>query len=133
MTTTLLPFAEAAFIAWAKTNVDIAAITTTIATKLGSTLPAIRVARIGDAPPEPWWDQPHLQIEAWAADQITASLLIRTFVAALPTIRNLHLSDGVIYTYRITSGPFWSPDDPAISTSARYILTVLLSTTKLPG
>jgi hypothetical protein len=35
---------------------------------------------------------------------------------------------GRVWTYEVTSGPFWSPDDPTLSSNARYIATVDLLT-----
>jgi hypothetical protein len=78
--------------------------------------------------PELWRDDPVLQVEAWAADEGTADLLIRTWVAALPDFRH-RATTGEIHTYAIDSGPFWSPDDPTLSNNSRYILTVRLLTT----
>lgn len=127
MTLTLLPSAEQVMVAWAKTNTDLAAIHGgRAATKLNATLPAIRLQRIGNAPPEPYQDDANVQVECWAADQATADLLARTVVAALPTIRNTSVSGGRVYSYEITSGPYWAPDDPSLSNNARYILTVSL-------
>jgi hypothetical protein len=84
--------------------------------------------RIGGSPPELWRDDPLLQVEAWAADEGTADLLIRTWVAALPDFRH-RATTGEIHTYGIDSGPFWSPDDPTLSNNSRYIITVRLLTT----
>lgn len=117
-------------VAWAKAQTDIAALTGgRVGTRLNATLPAIRLQRVGLAPPEPWQDDASIQVECWALDQATADLLARTVVAALPSIRNTTVTGGRVYSYQITSGPFWSPDDPALSTNARYILTVDLLTT----
>jgi hypothetical protein len=88
VTTILLPSAPALFIARAKTHPDLAAIQSTrVGTKLNATLPCTRVQRIGGSPVDPWEDQPLLQVEAWAVDEGTADLLIRTWVAALDDFR----------------------------------------------
>jgi hypothetical protein len=131
VTVALLPSAEAVMVGWAKAQTDLAAIHGgRVGTRLASTLPAIRLQRIGNSPPEWWQDDASLQVECWAADQATADRLARTFVAALEDIRNMTVTGGKVYTYEITSGPFWSPDDPNLSSNARYILTVdLLVTT----
>jgi hypothetical protein len=127
--TALLPSAPVLFIARAKTHPDLVAIQATrVGTKLNATLPATRVQRIGGSPPELWRDDPLLQVEAWAADEGTADLLIRTWVAALPDFRH-RATTGEIHTYGIDSGPFWSPDDPTLSNNSRYIITVRLLTT----
>jgi hypothetical protein len=126
---TLLPSAPALLIAWAKTQTDLAAIQgTRVGTRLNATLPASRVQRVSGTPTDPWQDLPVLQVEAWAADEATADLLIRTWVAALDSVRQTTAS-GRIYTYEIDSGPFWAPDDPNLSSNSRYILTVRLLTT----
>lgn len=125
----LLPSAPALLIAWAKAQPDLAAIQgTRVGTKLNATLPATRISRVGGSPSDPWQDNPLLQVEAWAADEGTADLLIRTWVAVLDSVRQVTAS-GRVYTYSIESGPFWEPDDPQLSNNARYILTVRLLVT----
>lgn len=127
MTVALLPDAETVLVTWATANSDIIALVSgRVGTKLNGTLPAIRVTRIGDPPRDPWEDDANLQVECWAANSVAASLLVRTVLAALPTIRNTSVSGGRVYTYSIGSGPFYSPDDPNVSTNARYIFTVSL-------
>ena len=127
MTATLLPSAEQVMVTWAKAHTALAAIHGgRVGTRLNATLPAVRLSRIGDAPPEPWQDAASVQVECWAADQADADELARTFVAALPDIRNTAVAGGRIWTYTVTSGPFWSPDDPSLSNNARYILTCSL-------
>jgi hypothetical protein len=128
MPATLLPSAEVVTVTWLKANADLLAIHGgRVGTKLNATLPAIRAQRIGGTPESPQVDEPLLQVEAWAADQVTADLLARTIVAVLPTIRGA-VTGGKVYTYSIESGPFWSPDDPNLSSNARYIITVRLLT-----
>lgn len=131
MTLTLLPSAEQVFVAWAKAHADLNALEGgRVGTKLNATLPAIRVTRIGNAPPEPFEDDASLQVECWAVDQGAADTLARSVVAALPSIRNTSVSGGRVWTYTITSGPYWAPDDPSLSNNARYVMTVdLLITT----
>ncbi len=132
MTVALLPFAEQVAVAWLESHTELAAIHGgRVGTNLHKTLPAIRVTRVGGVPPEPWRDEPSLQLECWAADQITAALLTRTLVAALPDLRNVVVTGGRSWAYTITSGPFWSPDDPTLSNNARYILTCQLLITTL--
>lgn len=131
MTLSLLPSAPALLVAWAKTQPDLVAIQgTRIGTKLNATMPCTRIQRIGGNPPDTWEDQPVIQVEAWAADEATADLLIRTWVAALEQVRQTTAS-GKVYTYQIDSGPFWAPDDPQLSSHSRYIITVRLVTTPL--
>src|SRR5215213_817571 len=122
----LLPSAEVAAVAWAKTQPDLAPLHGgRVGTKLNATLPAIRVQRIGGSPVDPWEDQPAVQFECWAADQGGADLLVRSLVAALPTFRGVY-PDGRVHTYSIESGPFYAPDDPQLSNSSRYIITARL-------
>jgi hypothetical protein len=130
VTLTLLPSAPGVFIAWCKTNTDLAAVHGgRVGTKLNATLPAVRVTRIGGTPDqESWQDTPELQIECWATEDPAAELLSRQVVAALPTLRG-PAAYGRVYTFQVTSGPYWAPDDPELSTSARYIFTVQLLTT----
>jgi hypothetical protein len=123
---TLLPSAPALLIAWAKTQTDLAAIQgTRVGTRLNATLPASRIQRVGGIPTDPWQDRPEIQIEAWAADEATADLLIRTWRAALDLVRQTTAA-GRIYTYEITVEPFLAPDDPTLSSNSRYMMSVRL-------
>lgn len=128
---TLLPSAVGVFISWCKNNTDLAAVHSgRVGTKLNATLPAIRVTRIGGIPEqEVWQDRAELQVECWAADDPTAELLARQVLAALPTVRAVY-AYGRVYTFQVTSGPYWAPDDPDLVTNySRYIFTVQLLTT----
>jgi hypothetical protein len=123
---TLLPSAEVVFISWASAQADLAAIHGgRVGTKLNATLPALRVSRIGGSPPDPWRDEPVIQVECWAATQGSADLLARPVVAALPELRFI-VSTGRAWSATVTSGPYWAPDDPNLSDHARYILSVEL-------
>lgn len=134
MTLSLLPSAPALTVAWLKTQTDLAAIHGgRVGTKLNATLPAIRVQRIGGMSPDVYEDQPLMQFECWAADEGTADRLVRTLVAALPSFRDATNADGKVWTYSIESGPLWMPDDPQLSTNARYLLTARLITTTPVG
>jgi len=129
VTVTLLPSAEVASVAWAKAQPDLVPLHGgRVGTRLNATLPAIRVQRVGGSPVDPWEDRPLIQWECWAADQAAADLLVRTLMAALPSFRGT-FAGGRVYTYTIESGPYWAPDDPDLSTNARYILTARLVTT----
>jgi len=68
-----------------------------------------------------------MQVECWAPDEGGADLLARTVVAALPDFRGT-FAGGRVWTYQVESGPYWAPDDPQLSSNARYILTVRLLT-----
>lgn len=123
--TMLLPSAAAMVVAGLKADPDLAAIHGgRVGTKLHATLPAIRVQRVGGTVPEVWEDQPVMQIECWAPDEGAADLLVRTVLAVLPSLRGASLR-----TYQIESGPYWAPDDPSLSSNARYIITARLLTT----
>jgi hypothetical protein len=130
VTLTLLPSAVGVFIAWCKANTDLAAVHGgRVGTKLNGTLPAVRITRVGGTPDqESWQDSAELQVECWAADDPTAELLARQVLAALPSVRGL-AAYGRVWTYAVTSGPYWAPDDPNLSLNARYIFTVNLLTT----
>src|SRR3954470_15206486 len=124
MTVELLPSAPVLTVAWLKANPDLAAIHGgRVGTKLNSTLPAIRVQRIGGTVPDVYEDQPVLQVECWAADEATADLMVRSVGALLPAVRGTYAS-GRVSTSQIESGPFWAPDAPQLSSNSRYILTV---------
>ncbi len=125
---TLLPSAPAVLVAWLKQDPDLAAIHGgRVGTKLASTLPAIRVQRVGGSPDEyDGTDEPDMQVECWAADDVTAERFVRTLIAALPTLRHRTVTGGRAYTYTITSGPMFAPDDPSLSSNVRYILTLSL-------
>lgn len=126
MTVTLLPSAAVVTVAWLKANPDLTPIHGgRVGTRLDPVLPAIRVQRIGGSPAEPWRDAPVLQVECWAADERAADLLVRTVVAVLPSMRGTYPT-GQVWAYEVDSGPFWSPDDPAVSNNARYIMTIRL-------
>lgn len=128
--TALLPSAAALTVGLLKTNADLAAIHGgRVGTQLNKTLPAIRVQRIGGTPDEyDGTDAPSMQVECWAGDEATADLLVRTLIAVLPAFRHRPVTGGRVFTYEITSGPYWAPDDPALSSAARYIVTVSLLT-----
>jgi hypothetical protein len=116
-------------VAWLKANPDLAAIHGgRVGTKLNATLPTIRVQRVAGVAPEPWRDEPVVQVECWAETEGAADLLARTVVAALPTMRGTYPT-GQVYAYSIESGPYWAPDDPQLSNNSRYILTVRLLAT----
>lgn len=125
----LLPSAPKQFLRWAETQEDLAELHGGRAgTKLAGTLPALRVTRVGGSPADPWEDNPLLQVEAWGSTEAAADTLIRTLVGALPQFRG-EFADGKVGAAAIESGPFWSPDDPKLSTNARYIVTIRLLTT----
>lgn len=129
MTYPLLPSAAKAFVEWAEAHAALAALHGgRVGTRLAAALPAVRVQRVGGIAPDPWLDEPLLQVECWAASEGAADDLARTFVAALPDFRGT-LAGGRVHTAQVESGPYWSPDDPKLSTSARYILTIRLVTT----
>lgn len=132
MVLTLLPSAPAALIAWAKNQTDLAAIHGgRVGTKLNTTLPAIRVQRIGgSADDDATIDEPLMQVELWAADDVTAEQFARNFVAALPGFRHTNIAGGgKLHTWTIESGPYFATDDPALSANVRYVLTLRLLTT----
>ncbi len=124
----LLPSAPALTVAWLKGNLALTAIHGgRVGTRLNATLPAIRVQRIGGPPREVWEDVPLMQVECWAADEAAADLLVRTVIAESPTFRGT-FATGRVYTGAIDSGPYWAPDDPALSNNARYVVTMRLLT-----
>lgn len=128
MTLTLLPSPSVATVAWLKNQPDLIPLHGgRVGTKLNAALPAVRVQRIGGSPADTWSDRPLMQIECWAADEGAADRLSLAVVAALPTFRGDYAS-GRVWTYAVESGPYFSPDDPDLSNSVRYILTVRLLT-----
>ena len=124
----LLPSAPKQVIRWAEAQSDLLALHGgRVGTKLSSTLPAIRVQRIGGSIPDTWDDRPLIQVECWGATEGDADTLARTFVGALPQFRGT-LADGKVWAAAVESF-FWAPDDPQLSSNSRYILTVRLLTT----
>jgi hypothetical protein len=124
---TLLPSAPEILIDFLEAQPDLAAIHGgRVGTRLASTLPAVRVQRVGGTPLEVWEDRPSMQVECWAANEDAADTLVRTLLAVLPEFRHRPVVGGRAYTYEVTSGPYWAPDDPDLSSNARYILTVSL-------
>jgi hypothetical protein len=116
----ILPSSEALVVAWLKSRPALTAIHGgRVATKLKTTLPAIRVQRIGGVVVNDWEDQPVVQIECWASDEDTADALSRTVVAELPTVRGAQVK-----TYEMEAGPYMVPDDPSLSTNSRYNVDV---------
>ena len=114
-------------IAWASAQPDLAALHGgRVGTRLHATLPAIRVQRVGGVVPEPWEDNPLIQVECWGASEGPADTLARTFVAALPQFRGV-FADGRVWGWGVES-MFMSPDDPDLSNHIRYILTLRLLT-----
>ena len=129
MTETLLPSASVLTVAGLKANAELTAIHGgRVGTKLNNVLPAIRVQRISGSSPDPWQDQPVMQVECWAADEGAADLLARTVVAALPGMRSTY-GTGRVWSYAVESGPYFAPDDPALSNNSRFIVSVRLLTT----
>ena len=121
----LLPPAEQVAITWAIQVPELQAIQgDRIGTRLAATLPATRVTRVGNPPVDPWEDDASLQFECWGSTQTDADRLMRTTLAALPSIRFWTAAGGKVHTYEVTSGPYWQPDDPNLSKNARYIFTV---------
>jgi hypothetical protein len=124
---TLLPSAPEVLGTFLRTQPDLAAIHGgRVGTRLASTLPAIRVQRVGGTPLDVWEDRPSMQIECWAANDAAAELFVRTVLAVLPEFRHRGVTGGRMWTYSVTSGPYFSADDPDLSTNVRYILTVSL-------
>lgn len=134
MINVLLPSAEQMFVAWASAVPELVAIQATrIGTKLKTQLPATRITRVGNPPPEEWQDLAAIQVECWGTGQDDADRLTRSYVAALPSIRGYVGQGGKVWAYEITSGPYWAPDDPNISQAGRYIFTVDLVITATGG
>lgn len=127
MTVQLLPSAPEVLIDFLESQPDLEAIHAgRVGTRLNKTLPAIRVQRIGGSPQDPWQDAPEMQVECWAATEDAADTLVRTVVAVLPEFQHVDVVGGRSHTYVVSSGPFWAPDDPQLSTNSRYIITVAL-------
>lgn len=126
---TLLPSAPEILIDFLESQPDLLALHGgRVGTKLAATLPAIRVQRIGGTPPEPWEDQPSLQVECWGNED-QSDTLVRTLIAVLPEFRHRAVTGGRAHTYEVTSGPYFAPDDPKLSNNVRYIVTLTLVTT----
>lgn len=121
----LLPSGEALLGKFLREHHAVAAIVgTRVGTRLDSARPAIRLTRLGSPPSQRWEDQPELQVECWAADEVTADLLARTVVAALPDLLERRDLDGLVKGYEITLGPLSSPDP--FTDQPRYVVGVRL-------
>ena len=96
-----------------------------VGTGLDRARPALRITRVGRSPRDWWEDAPELQVDAWAATQDQASVLIRTVIAALEDVDGLH-PEGAVRGHEVTLGPIWSPDPD--TGQARYLIDVALLT-----
>lgn len=96
-----------------------------VGTQLDRGRPALRVTRVGRGPADWWEDAPELQVDAWAATQDEASVLIRSVIAALEDVEGVH-AEGAVRGHEVVRGPIWAPDPD--TTEARYLLDVVLLT-----
>lgn len=121
----LLPDPETLLVSRLAAQSSITAITSTrIGTRIPSepVYPLIRVAHVGGSPNGDGASAfAALQVDAWADDDATASLLGRTVVAVLRDLRAITGSGWVALT-DITSGPLPVPDPD--SQRHRYISTL---------
>lgn len=115
MALVLVPSGVAAFIAWARQQADLVAIQSTrVGTILSGTLPATRVTLI-DGSPEVSGEfnaaHPTIEIEAWAATPDAADTLMRTYIAALPSMKGGTWAGAYVSGVDVNLGPLMS-DDP---------------------
>lgn len=123
----LLPDPETLVLAALAAQPSITAIT---GTRIGSripdlpTYPLIRVARVGGGPDSPSSERVVVQIECWANDDATASLLARTVIAAHVDLRNATAAGWVALTNPVSVIPLFDQ----VSEKARYIIDVEMET-----
>lgn len=121
----LLPSSEALLGSFLRGHHAISSIVgTRVGTKLAAARPAVRLTRLGSPPSQRWEDSPEIQVECWAEDEVTADLLARTVIAAMPDLLERRDMDGVVKAYDITLGPLNSPDP--FTDQPRYLVGVRL-------
>lgn len=133
----LLPDPGEIFRAWALTREPITAIVgDRVAEELRGDQPAIRYALVTGSDGMPEEDNPQLQVECWgrgagAPDDGTASLLVRTVRAQVPTLRRFTHGSGYVANAYVSITPFDSsgPD----TNRPRKILQIRLLTYPLEG
>lgn len=122
----ILPDAEVLLVAFLAEHPALAALHGgRVGTQLDRGRPALRVTRVGGTPPAWWEDAPELQVEAWAATQDEASVLIRTVIEALEEVDGQH-PEGAVRGHEVHFGPLWSPDPD--TEEARYLISLGLLT-----
>lgn len=122
---TVLPNAVRLVAEWAKSRPAIAAIAAKrISYALGTTYPAIRLADVGPRARGPEEALSRVQVECWADDHDTASLLARTVEAEVPTLRGTYPGGGYCAGAAVVIGPFASPNQA--SARFRFLLDLEL-------
>ena len=117
----LMPDPETVVIAALAAQPSVAAI---VAARVASRIPdapvypLIRVVRIGGGPDTPVSEHAVVQVECWAADDATASLLARTVIACHTNMRGTVAGGWLALTDPTTVLPVPDP----VSEKARYII-----------
>lgn len=76
-------------------------------------VPTVRIKRISGAGRSIAIDRPIVDVDVFASDYQTASLIGRRFEAQLKMLRGVQLSNGVISNVNVIQGPRWLPEsDP---------------------
>lgn len=116
----LLPDPETLLVAALNATASVTALVgSRISTNRGSTYPALVVTRVGGGPDSPASDLALLQLDCWATDDATASLLARTVVAAHRDLRRITAGGWTALT-DIQAGPIPVPEEE--TGLARYVI-----------
>lgn len=118
----LMPDVEALTVAYLKAAASVQAIVgSRVASERPVTLPAVTVLLVtGTEKMREHLDEHVLQIDAWATDKATASLLARTTRAVLLRAPEVPHARGVVSHVRTVTPPRWFPDT-ADNQRPRYI------------
>lgn len=119
----VLPDIEALVIAWALDTDEVNTVGDRIYGALPNDpiFPAIRVTRVGGAPPQRlhWLDEALLQVDVFGGPKATARLLAATFAAHISTnLAGVH--DLGVVTAATAGGLQWAPDESYAPAKPRY-------------
>lgn len=90
--------------------------------------PAIRVTRVGGAPPQRlhWLDEALLQVDVFGGPKATARLLAATFAAEL-SVNLAGVHDLGVVTAAVAGGLQWQPDESFTPAKPRYTFDALVT------
>lgn len=132
----VLPDIEALVIAWALESDAVNTVDDRIYGALPNTptFPAIRITRVGGAPPQRlhWLDEALLQVDVFGGPKSTARLLAATFAAELSTNLVGTHALGVV-TAATAGGLQWQPDESFAPAKPRYTFDATVTYHPLRG
>jgi hypothetical protein len=84
--------------------------------------PVVLISRAGGTPPV-WQalDEPALQVDVLGVDKASCSLLMRTVSAAILAIANDIVTEAVLSSALMETGPAWLPDTITVPPIPRYV------------